>query len=236
MKRFRSNDRNQASVVYVATESVFSMDGDSPDLRSMAELSRKEGCFLVVDEAHAVGLYGPRGSGMINELGLENEIFARVLTFGKALGCHGAAVLGPESLKQFLVNFARSLIYSTALPPHSVLTVSKAYQLLASEEGEEAIEDLRSNINIFRSAIKEFKLDSQFMPGLSAIQSCLIPGNTRVKAIAERLQNDNFDVRPIMSPSVPESKERLRFCLHAYNTEKEIKEVIKKLADYLNGS
>ncbi len=233
LERYRNDPGNHSGVVYIATESVFSMDGDSPDLRSLAVLSHTEGCLLVVDEAHAVGIYGPHGSGLVCKLGLEDKVFARVVTFGKALGCHGAAVLGPEPLKQYLVNFARSLIYSTALPPHSVFSVYMAYKFLSSKQGQEAMNKLRSNIDIFRSAINKHRLDDNFIPGSSAIQSCLIPGNNKVKAVADMLQIRNFDVRPILSPSVPESKERLRFCLHTHNTEEEIDEVIKQLANFL---
>ena len=233
LSRYRKNEKIPSGVVYIATESVFSMDGDSPDLRSLAELCHSEDCLLVVDEAHATGIYGLQGAGLINKLGLTDKIFARIVTFGKALGCHGAAILGSGSLRQYLVNYARTLIYSTALPLHTVLSVYKAYQFLGSEAGEQALKKLRSNIDIFRSAVEEFHLAQYFLSGSSAIQSCLIPGNTRVKVVAKKLQEENFDVRPILSPTVPESKERLRFSIHAHNTKEEIKMVIKILANQL---
>jgi len=100
------------AVIYVVTESVFSMDGDSPDLGSLAQFCSEHQCHLIIDEAHAIGVFG---KGLIEELNLQNEVFARIITFGKALGCHGAAILGEKHLVDYLTNFARSLIYTTAL-------------------------------------------------------------------------------------------------------------------------
>src|SRR5690606_11741659 len=107
------NDRSDRAI-YVITESVFSMDGDMPDLRSLTDLCNSRNCYLVVDEAHAVGVFGSGGAGLSNEMGVQHGVFARIITFGKALGCHGAAIVGSRSLKSYLVNFARSFIYTTA--------------------------------------------------------------------------------------------------------------------------
>lgn len=100
--------------IFVVTESVFSMDGDSPDLKVLSKLCKKLKCRLIVDEAHAVGVFGANGVGLVQVLGLQNEVFARIVTFGKAMGCHGAAVLGDAKLREYLINFARSFIYTTA--------------------------------------------------------------------------------------------------------------------------
>src|SRR5690606_1639510 len=90
----RVRQRKPDSDIYVVTESVFSMDGDSPDLKALATLCTSQGAYLVVDEAHAVGVFGIRGEGLLNELVLQDKVFARIVTFGKAMGCHGAAILG----------------------------------------------------------------------------------------------------------------------------------------------
>ena len=223
------SDRDEQAV-YVVTESVFSMDGDSPDLISLADLCQKEDCYLIVDEAHAAGLYGQDGAGLIVELGLENKVFARIVTFGKALGSHGAAVLGSKTLRDYLVNFARSFIYTTALSPHSVCTIFAGHKLLSSTEGQETRSDLRSRIEFFRSKLMENGLKEYFITSFSSIQSCILPGNDTVKRVSNSLYELGYDVRPILSPTVPEGRERLRFCLHSYNSEEEINSVLVQLA------
>jgi len=223
-------ERTMDTTIYVVTESVFSMDGDSPDLKAFAEFCKDNRYYLVVDEAHAIGVYGKNGTGLIQGLRLENEVFARIITFGKALGVHGAAVLGSKSLTDYLINFSRSFIYTTALPPHSIALIIGAFGFQRSENGEERRIRLKKNIDFFKSQIKENGLGDRFLPSDSAIHCCLISGNVSVKSIAHQLQDSGFDVRPILSPTVPKDKERLRFCLHSYNSDKEIKECLSILA------
>lgn len=213
---------------YVITESVFSMDGDSPNLEELVILCEKYNCFLVIDEAHALGVFGNHGEGLLQSQGLQDKVFARIMTFGKGLGCHGAAILGSQELKKYLINFARSFIYTTGLSPHSVATILMAYQQLKTEK--EAIENLRSNIQFFNQEKMLFGLKPLFVYSKSAIQCAIIPGNEKVKSIANQLQNNGFDVKPILSPTVPEGQERLRFCLHSFNSQKEISEVLQFLA------
>jgi len=215
--------------IYVVTEAVFSMDGDSPDLKTLAVLCEETGCRLVIDEAHAIGL---TTTGRLF-LGIETPVFARVVTFGKALGCHGAAILCSEELRSYFINYARSLIYSTALPPYNVATINVAYALLASEEGKTQQSILNSNIAILRKLISEKQLQDHFIESGSAIHSCIIPGNEKVKMISEKCMEHGFDVKPILSPTVPLGKERLRICLHSYNTEDEIREMIELLATFV---
>ena len=227
----RNNKRiSPNSTVYVITESVFSMDGDSPDLVRLVEICQRENCLLFVDEAHAVGVFGERGRGLLNELELQDEVFARIVTFGKALGIHGAAILGSNGLKDYLVNFARSFIYTTALAPHSIAGIYTAYMKLDSEQGENAKSKLAKRITFFKAQIQKYSLTSHFIPSDSAIQSCLVPGNSNVKKIARQLNEKSFDVRPILSPTVERGSERLRFCLHSFNTEEEIEAVLNLLA------
>ena len=213
---------------YVITESVFSMDGDSPNLEELVTLCEKYNCFLVIDEAHALGVFGNHGEGVIQSQGLQDKVFARIMTFGKGLGCHGAAILGSQELKNYLINFARSFIYTTGLSPHSVATILMAYQQLKTEK--EAIENLRNNIQFFNQEKMQMGLKPLFVYSKSAIQCAIIPGNEKVKSIANQLQNNGFDVKPILSPTVPEGQERLRFCLHSFNSQKEISEVSQFLA------
>ena len=238
--KFKHNDLNHLKAlidrlhvdnsIYIVTESVFSMDGDSPDLKGLVDLCKASHCLLIVDEAHAVGVHGKKGVGLLQDLGLEEEIFARLITFGKALGCHGAAILCNEDLKTYLINFARSFIYTTALPPHSLATISSAYNELFITP---KLELLKHNIQFFKTEIKRLHLDSKFINSNSTIQSCIISGNKAVKTISRNLQNANFDVKAILSPTVPKGEERLRFCLHAYNSEKEMTEVLTLLATFV---
>lgn len=223
--------QSQNSNIFVVIESVYSMDGDSPNLEELTILCEKYNCFLIVDEAHALGVFGERGEGLIQMLGLHEKIFARIMTFGKGLGCHGAAILGSNELKSYLVNFARSFIYTTGLSPHSVATILTGYKTLS--EQPKSIIDLKSNIVLFNQEKMRLGLKPMFVYSKSAIQCAIVQGNDNVKRIAEHLQEKGFDVKPILSPTVPEGQERLRFCLHSYNTEKEISAVITSLYSLL---
>ena len=221
--------------IYIVTESVFSMDGDTPNLEELVQISNKYNCFLIVDEAHALGVFGDPevsgGEGLVQMLGLQDAIFARIVTFGKGLGCHGAAILGSQKLVDYLINFARSFIYTTGLSPHSVATILVGYQHLETEK--EALKQLRENVIHFNQEINILGLKELFVRSKSAIQSAIIPGNQKVKSIAHQLQEKGFDVKAILSPTVPEGQERLRFCLHSYNSKEEISEVLGLLSTFV---
>lgn len=217
------------SKIYIVTESVFSMDGDSPNLEELVSLCEKYNCFLVIDEAHALGVFGSQGEGLTQPF--SDKIFARIMTFGKGLGCHGAAILGSEELKNYLVNFARSFIYTTALSPHSVATILTAYHYLI--ENKNQVEKLKSNIVFFNQEKKRLSLSPLFVYSKSAIQCAIISGNDNVKSIANQLQEKGFEVKPILSPTVPEDQERLRFCLHSYNSFSQISEILQLLSKFV---
>ena len=225
----------KGQVIYVVTESVFSMDGDMPDLKGLADFCSKHEYYLIVDEAHAVGVIG-KGRGLCQEFNLEKQIFARIITFGKAMGCHGAAILGSKELVTYLFNFARSFIYTTALSPHSVATILASYQELSREQSTlgNVIYRLNQNISLFRSFAKEYHIVGSFIESTSAIHSCVVSGNLSVKSASDHLKRGGFDVKAILSPTVPEGKERLRICLHSFNTALEIKEAVKQLATFIN--
>jgi 8-amino-7-oxononanoate synthase len=228
LERIRENSK--IDEIFVVTESVFSMDGDSPDLVNFLKLCNTYNAYSIVDEAHAIGIFGNKGEGLIQKLGLENLVFARLVTFGKALGHHGAAFLGSPELKEFLINFSRSFIYTTALPPHSLATIIAAYAELPKTEN---IETLHQNIEHFKSEIRKLGIQHHFINSHSPIQCCIISGNERVNSVAKSLQEHGFEVKPIRSPSVPIGRERLRFCLHSYNSPEEISEVLQLLATFV---
>ena len=225
--------RHSETIIYIVTESVFSMDGDTPNMEELVQLAEKHQAYVVVDEAHALGVLGEKGEGLVQSLQLQETVFTRIVTFGKGLGCHGAAILGGEDLKSYLVNFARSFIYTTGLSPHSVATILTAYQQL--EMAREVQQKLKNNIAHFNQEKNRLSLKPLFVHSKSAIQSAILPGNERVKNIAQRLQSKGFDVKPILSPTVPEGQERLRFCLHSFNSEKEITEVLQLLSTFVFG-
>ncbi|UWY29093.1 pyridoxal phosphate-dependent aminotransferase family protein [Flavobacterium sp. TR2] len=219
------------STIYIVTETVFSMDGDSPNLEELAQLSEKYNCYLVIDEAHTVGVFGEKGEGLTQHLQLHHKFFARIVTFGKALGCQGAAILGSVELKDYLINFSRSLIYTTALPPHAIASIFMAYQQLEIEK--EAIEKLRENIIFFNQQKNLLGLKPMFVHSKSPIHSAIVPGNENVKELSEQLQSKGFDVQSILSPIVPEGQERLRFCIHSYNSQEEINQVLELVRDFV---
>ena len=226
----RAESRSMESEIYIVTESVFSMDGDSPDLVELSKICKIHNANLIIDEAHAVGVFGNNGCGITQNLKIEDQIFARIVTFGKALGCHGAAILGSNSLKSYLINFSRSFIYTTGLPPHSLTTIISAYEELLQTH---AIESLHKNITHFKSELKKLQIDSKFIDSNSAIHCCIISGNNHVKQIAKKIQEHGFDVKPIVSPTVPKGYERLRFCLHSYNYSQDITKVLELLTTFV---
>lgn len=232
LKLFNDAGRDLKSrpTVFVIIESVYSMDGDFSPLKEISELCQMYKANLIVDEAHATGIFGPKGEGRVVELGLEQKVFARVHTFGKALGCHGAIVLGSEELRNYLINFARSFIYTTALPIHSLVAIKSSYLLLSKQKHIKF--KINNLINLFKLEVKEENL-SGFLESSSPIQSLIIGGKEEVKRISLLVQKDGFDVRPILSPTVPKGKERIRICLHTFNTEEEINGLLSSLKKIL---
>ncbi|WP_299676887.1 8-amino-7-oxononanoate synthase [uncultured Tenacibaculum sp.] len=236
--KFKHNDlenldemlkRVQHDTIYIVTESVFSMDGDTPNLNGLITIAKKHNAYLVVDEAHALGVFGEKGEGLVQQLQLENEVFARIITYGKALGCHGATILGSEKLYSYLINFSRSFIYTTGLSPHALATIQVAYLHLKSE----IIQQLEDNINFFKSEVIRLQLNNSFIESNSAIHCSVISGIEKTKAIALQLQENGFNIKPILSPTVPEGQERLRFCLHSFNSKKDITTILEQLATFV---
>jgi len=232
---FRHNDLHQLEeklklakgVTYVIVESVYSMDGNIAPLREISDLCKTYAASLIVDEAHATGVFGEKGKGLVQALNLEQEVFAKVVTFGKALGCHGAIVLGSQNLREYLVNFARSFIYTTAAPLHNIVAIKHAYQLLQTVDYSAK---LRQKITYFTQQSIQLNLANiTFSP--SAIQTMIFPGNVNAKNAAAKMQANGLDVRPILSPTVLEGKERIRICLHLFNTDEEINRLVLQLKE-----
>lgn len=202
--------------IFIVVESVYSMDGDEAPLSEIAEIANKFDAALIVDEAHATGIFGKSGRGMVNELGLCDKIFARIITYGKGMGTHGAAVLGSNQLRNYLINFSRSFIYTTASSFLSHLAIKISYDFLRIQDHQTMIHE---RIQQFRIKINP---QINLLQSRSAIQIILVPGNTQAREAAMRIQHAGFDVRAILSPSVPVGAERLRICLHNHNSIIEI--------------
>jgi len=217
--------------VFVVVESVYSMDGDFAPLKELIKLCDKYKAALIVDEAHSNGLFGNKGEGKVVEENLQSKVFARIVTFGKALGSHGAAVLGSSDLRSYLINYSRPFIYTTALPPVTIEHIQKQYDRMVNEK--ERREKLFSLIKYFNSTKAKFsKFQSISLHSDSAIQTVIITGNENVRSLSQKLLDKKLDVRAILSPTVPEGKERLRICLHSYNSEKEIDLLFEYISDF----
>ena len=231
IKRLKIKDPN--AVFYIVTESVFSMDGDTPDLIQLVQLAKKYNCLVVLDEAHATGVFGNSGCGKAQELGIQDKIFARIHTFGKALGSQGAAIVGSQKLKEYLFNFSRAFIYTTALPPYCILKTLRVYLFL--EEDNNSISTLRKNIIFFKKELKRLDLQEFFIESDSAIHCAIIGGTLETKKIAILLQQQGFDIRPILAPTVQIGKERLRFCIHSFNSFNQITQLLEAFKEHQHG-
>ena len=210
--------------IFVVTESVFSMDGDFAPLPEIVTLCRQYKAHLIVDEAHATGVVGERGEGLVQQLQLQQHCFARIHTFGKAVGCHGAVVLGSHTLRDYLINFSRAFIYTTALPESSVEAIRIAYSIFPDMDAE------RRHLSQLVSGFQQSAISYEKLASLTPIQVVIIPGNDKVKEVAHRLQSANLDVRPILYPTVPKGSERLRIVLHAFNTIPELERLQQLLS------
>ncbi len=216
LERLMKTVSGGASRVFIVTESVFSMDGDLAPLEAIIKLCSAYGAHCILDEAHGTGVIGAKGEGLAQSLAVQGELFARIHTFGKAAGCHGAIVLGSERLRRFLINFCRPLIYTTSLPPASVRAIADAYRLFPTMQAER--DRLRQLIDRFRRA----EIGYQRLDSPTPIQVVVVPGNAAVRKLAEELQQAGLDIRPILYPTVPKGAERLRIVIHSFNTAAEI--------------
>lgn len=215
--------QRQSDRIFVLTESVFSMDGALAPLAEMALLCRRFGAHLIVDEAHATGIIGKSGQGLVGDLGLENQVFARVYVFGKALGALGGAVVGAKLLKEYLINFSRPFIYTTALPERLLRTIEAAYDLLPS------LEKQRRQLRLLAAYFQSLSLPFEKLSSKTPIQGVFVSGNERVLQVAQKLRDNNFFAVAIRAPTVAKGTERIRLVLHSFNTKAEL----VKLAEVL---
>lgn len=209
-------------VKFVCIESLYSMGGDFSPLFKIIELCEKYDAYLILDEAHSGGLFGENGEGFSVALALHHRIFARVYTFGKAFGCHGAVIIGSDLLRQFLINYSRSLIYTTALPETAVEHIQEN---VFRQDNDALRRQLFENITYFRKLCME--RNSVFISDInSPIQMIQVGDIQRTLDISARLQENGFLVKAILSPTVKQGEESIRICIHAFNTRKDIEKMI----------
>lgn len=226
---FASNSQAGKGNIFIVIESVYSMDGDIAPLQAILDLATETGAYLIIDEAHATGILGRQGEGLVQSLGLayHANILARVHTFGKAVGTHGAVVLGSEVLRSYLINFARSFVYTTALPTHSLHAIREAYLLFGTPFFEQARQNLATNIAHYQRLAS--LLPYPILASETAIQGIIIGDNALAKKTQHHLQEAGIYAKAILSPTVPQGTERLRICLHSYNTTAEIEQLLETI-------
>lgn len=212
--------------IFIVVESIYSMDGDECPLLKITELADHYKALIILDEAHSTGVMGATGSGLAVTSELENKIAVRIYTFGKAMGVHGACVVGSQKLIEYLINFARPFIYTTAPSPHNIAAIACSFEYLSGKINLQA--ELKQKIELFVSLCMRYNIVT--IKSNSQIQGIIVSGNDTVKRVAAALQHKGFDIRPILSPTVPKDKERLRICIHSYNTAEEITQLVKEFA------
>jgi 8-amino-7-oxononanoate synthase len=241
--RFRHNDAEDLAVRMardaaedgrrlIVTESVFSMDGDLAPLPAIAAIARAHDAMLLVDEAHATGVFGPSGHGLVAEHGLSGSVNLAMCTFSKALGSYGGAVACSAAMRDWLVNAARPFIYTTALPP-GVCAASLAALRLLDEEPHLGAE-LRRRAALFRTLLKQQGLatgasESQIVP-------VILGDNARTLAVSARMQEEGFLVTAIRPPTVPEGMARLRFSITLAHGDDDLERAAKALRGCLDAA
>ena len=217
----RTNSQGQ---ILVVTESIFSMDGDAAPLREIVALKDKYGAWLMVDEAHATGIIGEKGRGIADELGVSNQIEIQMGTLGKALGASGGYICGNRALIDFLVNRARSFIFSTAPIPAAAATAMAGIQLVQSAEGEKLRLQLEQHVAAFKSAI-----GNRHLAMASAIIPLILGDEEKTLAAASKLRAHGIFVPAIRYPTVARGAARLRVTLTAAHTAADVAELVTAL-------
>jgi 8-amino-7-oxononanoate synthase len=239
---YRQGKLSAPGCALIVVESVYSMDGDLCPLERVFELAQAYGAKVIVDEAHATGLYGVGGRGRVHALGLNSHsaLLCAVHTFGKALGVHGGAVLCSDQLRLFLINYARPFIYTTAPSVHSLIAIRCSYRLQEAASTERArvfglVELLLKALTDRGVAGPNPLRRSMLLGGASPILAILVPGSDRVSIAAALLQDHGFDVKAVQPPTVKEGTERLRVCLHSFNTTGQVEDFAHHVRAFVAG-
>jgi 8-amino-7-oxononanoate synthase len=221
-KNSKAESGKRKAETLVVTESIFSMDGDAAPLREIVELKNRYGAWLMVDEAHATGIIGKNGRGLAKELGVSGQIEIQMGTLGKALGTSGGYVCGSRTLIDFLVNRARSFIFSTAPVPAAAAAAHSAIEFIQSANGEKRRKILWQRIGKLNS---ELKIKNSKLP--SAIIPILIGDETKAVELASSLREQHIFIPAIRYPTVARGAARLRVTLTAAHSSEEISQLIR---------
>jgi 8-amino-7-oxononanoate synthase len=209
---------DRAPLTFVVVESLYSMDGDFAPLAEHAAACEEHGAVLIVDEAHAIGVYGPCGEGLIGAAGVDANRCLSINTAGKALGAAGALVAGPAWAIDYLIQRARPFVFSTAAPPAIAAAIDASLTIVETEP--ERRQRLLARAAYLRAALRRGGLD--VAQGASQIIPVIVGDNDRAMSVAKALQADGFDVRAIRPPSVPDGTARLRISVNAGLSEREL--------------
>ncbi|KAF2808219.1 PLP-dependent transferase [Mytilinidion resinicola] len=232
--------------VFVAVEAIYSMDGDLLPLKAIVEvveelLPRKNG-YIVVDEAHSTGVIGPYGRGLVCELGLEDKVFARLHTFGKALSSNGAIVLCSPVVRHYLLNYARPLIYTTFMSYPSLAGIRASYSLLQQGGTEPLALHLKWLIQATFDMLQDLAAKYNFSDDPAALirvpaecpQSPIFAViSPHPRSLAKYCQDGGFVVRAVVPPTVPHGHSRIRVCLHSGNTFDEVRKLIDRIDEWV---
>ncbi|MDR7130199.1 8-amino-7-oxononanoate synthase [Algoriphagus sp. 4150] len=228
--KFRHNDtehleellKKSKGKILIAIESLYSMDGDFAPLNAIADLAQKYGAGLIVDEAHALGTFG---KGLVHSAQVQNKVLATVVTYGKAMGVQGAAILGSFVLKEYLINFASPFIYSTAMSDIQYESIQAAYQYV--DKHTELAIVLQERIRYFRAhQLSKISQDD------SPIQAIQFTSTDQLRKAVQELAKTNMQTYAVFSPTVKQGDERLRICLHLFNSNQEIDRLCSIISNY----
>lgn len=217
--------QHSGSNIWVVSEGVFSMDGDRADIQRLLPLCRQHNACLIIDDAHGIGAYGNAGRGSIDGLADKPDIL--VVTFGKAFGCMGAAVLCSETVAEYLTQFTRHLVYSTAMPTAQAAALRTALARIRRADGLR--DRLQHNIQTFQAACREFGLSERLLPSDTAIQPFICGDNDAALRMAQQLQAAGFYTPAIRPPTVPVGQARLRITLSAAHTTKHVQALVRAI-------
>jgi len=216
--------------ILILTESIFSMDGDRAPLRDLVELKRRFGALLLLDEAHAVGVIGLNGRGLAAAENVNEDVDVQMGTLSKALGASGGYICGSRSLIEWLINRARSFIYSTAPPPGIVSAALAAVNFLGSSEGEERRLLLWKRIELMQELLPTGELNKKATNAASAIFPWIVGDEQAAIDLASALQTEGFFVPAIRYPTVAKGSARLRITVTALHEEDQIRSLCQAIA------
>ncbi|KDR78610.1 hypothetical protein GALMADRAFT_63676 [Galerina marginata CBS 339.88] len=264
LKAERRGLRDGESSLFLAVESLYSMDGTFAPLTEMADMLEEvfplKNAYLVVDEAHSTGIYGPQGRGRVALLGLEDRVLARLHTFGKALAATGAVVITSTLIRDYLLNYARSLIYTTSLSYANIIAADCSFDMLVDGTAQHLSNRLLDLSSYFTNTLQPLLTSRQIPPTLVSLPSSLssphhpptpspphphlpspiiplpspiIPIHTpHPRPLSAYLLALGLNARPITWPTVPKGKDRVRVCLHAGNTRAEVDRLVRGVVDW----